>query len=43
MKKYLTNKQVLDYKTRVLNDANKFSVSVATRIYGLNRGAIYNW
>lgn len=43
MKKYLTKKQVLDYRARVLNDASKLGVSTAARIYGLNRGTIYNW
>jgi transposase InsO family protein len=43
MKQYLTKKQVLDYRARVLNDANKLGVSSAARRYGLSRGTIYNW
>lgn len=43
MKKHLTKKQVLDYRARVLNDANKLGVSTAARRYGLSRGTIYNW
>lgn len=43
MKKYLTKKQVLDYRARVLSDANKLGVSTAARRYGLSRGTIYNW
>lgn len=43
MKKYLTKKQVLEYRARVLDDANELSVSIAARRYGLSRGAIYNW
>lgn len=43
MKKYLTKKQVLDYRARVLNDASKLGVSTAARRYGLSRGTIYNW
>jgi transposase/uncharacterized protein YoaH (UPF0181 family) len=43
MKQYLTKRQVLDYRARVLNDANKLGVSNAARRYGLSRGTIYNW
>lgn len=43
MKKYLTKRQVLDYRARVLNDASKLGVSTAARRYGLSRGTIYNW
>ncbi len=43
MKKYLTKRQVLDYRARVLNDVNKLGVSTAARRYGLSRGTIYNW
>lgn len=43
MKKYLTKKQVLDYRARVLHDASKLGASTAARRYGLSRGTIYNW
>lgn len=43
MKKYLTRKQVLDYRARVLRDAGKLGVSATARRYGLSRGTIYNW
>lgn len=43
MKKYLTRRQVLDYRARVLNDASTLGVSTAARRYGLSRGTIYNW
>jgi len=43
MKKYLTKKQVLDYRARVLNDAYTLGVTTAARRYGLSRGTIYNW
>lgn len=43
MKKYLTKKQVLDYRARVLSDASILGVSTAARNYGLSRGTIYNW
>lgn len=43
MKQYLTKRQVLDYRARVLADANKLGVSSAARRYGLSRGTIYNW
>lgn len=43
MKKYLTKKQVLDYRARVLHDAAKLGVSIAARRYGISRGTIYNW
>jgi len=43
MKKYLTKKQVLEYRARVLNDVSKLGVSSTARRYGLSRGTIYNW
>ncbi len=43
MKKYLSKKQVLDYRARVLLDASKFGVSAVARKYGITRGTIYNW
>lgn len=43
MKKYLTKKQVLDYRARVLNDASKLGISATARRYGLSRPTIYSW
>lgn len=43
MKKYLTKRQVLDYRARVLKDASRLGVATAARRYGLSRGTIYNW
>lgn len=43
MKKYLTKKQVLDYRARVLHDASVYGVSDAARRYGLSRGTVYSW
>lgn len=43
MKKYLTRRQVLDYRARVLKDASRLGVATAARRYGLSRGTIYNW
>ena len=41
--KYLTKRQVLDYRGRVLKDAAKLGVSTAARRYGVTRKTIYNW
>ena len=41
--KYLSRRQVLDYRGRVLQDASKLGVSAASRRYGVTRKTIYNW
>lgn len=41
--KYLTKRQVLDYRSRVLKDATELGVSYASRRYGITRKTIYNW
>lgn len=41
--KYLTKRQVLDYRGRVLKDAAELGVSSAARRYGITRKTIYNW
>lgn len=41
--KYLTKRQVLDYRGRVLKEADGLGVSAASRRYGVSRGTIYNW
>ncbi len=41
--KHLTKTQVLDYRGRVLKDAEKHGVSRASRMYGVTRKTIYNW
>lgn len=41
--KYLTKRQVLNYRARVLKDATELGVSITARRYGLTRKTIYNW
>lgn len=41
--KNLTKRQVLDYRLRVLKEAQDSGVTAASRKYGVNRGTIYNW
>ena len=43
MKKHLTFKQVIQYRKRVLADADKYGVTKAARLYGIHRDTIYAW
>lgn len=43
MKKYLTKKQVLAYRRRVLIDADEIGVTATARRYGIHRDTIYDW
>lgn len=43
MKQHLTNKQVIQYRLRVLKDAGNYGVSKAARRYGIHRDTIYAW
>lgn len=43
MKKQLTFKQVIQYRRRVLADAEMYGPSVAARRYGIHRDTIYAW
>ena len=41
--KYLTKQQVLAYRRRVLDEANKRSVTATARLFGIHRDTIYAW
>lgn len=43
MKKQLTFKQVIQYRRRVLADADKYGPTKAARMYGVHRDTIYAW
>jgi hypothetical protein len=43
MKKYHSFKQVLQYRARVLADAEKCGVTKAARLHGVHRDTIYYW
>ena len=41
--KYLNEKQLVQYRRRVLIDADKYGVTEASRMYGIGRASIYEW
>lgn len=43
MKKYLTFRQVLQYRARVLAEAEQYGVTKAARLNGIHRDTIYDW
>ena len=43
MKKHLTFKQVLQYRARVLTDAETYGATKAARLHGIHRDTIYDW
>jgi len=43
MKKHLTFRQVLQYRARVLADADKYGPTKAARLHGIHRDTIYDW
>lgn len=43
MKQHLTFKQVIQYRGRVLADADKYGVTRAARLHGVHRDTIYDW
>jgi Integrase core domain len=43
MKNHLTFKQVLQYRARVLADAERLGVTKTARLYGIHRDTIYDW
>jgi len=43
MKKHLTFRQVLQYRARVLADAEKFGATKAARLHGIHRDTVYDW
>ena len=42
-KKYLNERQLIQYRKRVLKDCEKYAVSKVARIYGIDRSTIYEW
>jgi hypothetical protein len=43
MKEYLTKRQVIQYRLRVLKDAKQYGPTKTARRYGMNRDTIYAW
>ena len=43
MKQQLTFRQVIQYRRRVLNDADKYGATKTARRYGIHRDTIYAW
>ncbi len=43
MKQYLSKKQVIQYRLRVLNDASMYGATKTARRYGIHRDTIYAW
>ncbi|MBU0577559.1 DDE-type integrase/transposase/recombinase [Patescibacteria group bacterium] len=41
--KYLNERQLIQYRKRVLRDCESYTVAKAARIYGLHRSTIYEW
>ncbi len=42
-KKYLNERQLIQYRRRVLKDCEKYKVAHVARMYGVHRSAIYEW
>lgn len=43
MNKYLTERQIIQHRQRVLRDSEKYGVTKAARMYGIHRSTIYEW
>lgn len=41
--KYLNERQLMQYRLRVLKDCERFKVTKVARIYGIHRSTIYEW
>lgn len=41
--KYLNEKQLIQYRKRVLKDSDKYGATEASRMYGIGRASIYEW
>lgn len=41
--KYLNERQLIQYRKRVLGDCEKYNVAKTARIYGIHRSTIYEW
>lgn len=41
--KYITNKDIIDTRIKIIQFAEKYGIDVATEAYGISRATIYNW
>lgn len=41
--KYLNQRQLVQYRQRVLRDADKYGATEASRMYGVGRASLYEW